>query len=121
MINKVWKVVGRDESYSDRELKKMIIDKKISEEDLVYSDEIKDPIKLTNGSEVTLTVSIGVAEYPEAADMALELCNCAEVVMVRVKENGKNNIGYYDSKVLEEFKEAVNFENKLNIKKKRLE
>ncbi len=74
---------------------------------------LKDPIKLTNGSEVTLTVSIGVAEYPEAADMALELCNCAEVVMVRVKENGKNNIGYYDSKVLEEFKEAVNFENKL--------
>ena len=46
MKNKVWKVMGRKETYSDRELKKMIKEKQLTLEDIVYTDEMKEPIKL---------------------------------------------------------------------------
>lgn len=63
----------------------------------------KKPYKLSSGSKLTLTVSIGVAEYPEAATTALELINCAEIVMVGAKANGKGRIQYFDGSILEEF------------------
>lgn len=74
---------------------------------------LRSPFKLTNGEDVSFSVSIGVAEYPEAGTGPLELCNGAEIVMLKVKEDGKNNIRYYDSELTEKFREEVAFENKL--------
>lgn len=71
------------------------------------------PILLTNGSDVTVTVSVGVAEFPEAGDNALLLINDAEIVMLKAKDAGKNTIKYFDASVLEEFHNRIQIENKL--------
>ena len=71
------------------------------------------PFRLSNGSEVTVTVSIGVAEFPECAVDALELINCAEIVMLKSKHTQKNGVQYYDAPIIQEFVEKVNIEQKL--------
>jgi len=71
------------------------------------------PFRLSNGSEVTITVSIGVAEFPECAVDALELINCAEIVMLKSKHTQKNGVQYYDAPIIQEFVEKVNIEQKL--------
>jgi len=68
---------------------------------------------LSNGQELNITVSIGVAEYPEAAQNALELINCAEIVMFKAKHSGKNSIQYFDAPILNEFIQNVTLENEL--------
>ncbi len=74
---------------------------------------LQTPFHLSNGSEVTVTVSIGVAEYPECASDALELINCAEIVMFKSKHVQKNGVQYYDSPIIQEFIERINIEQKL--------
>lgn len=68
---------------------------------------------LSTGQEMTLSVSIGIAEYPEAAQTALELINCSEIVMFKAKDKGKNSIQYFDAPILHEFLEGVNIETNL--------
>lgn len=76
-------------------------------------ERLQDPLCLSNGHEITVTVSIGVAEYPECALDALELINCAEIVMFKSKHTQKNGVQYYDAPIIQEFVERVNIENKL--------
>lgn len=83
-----------------------VIHKKIQE-------RIQKGFVLTNGLELHLTVSIGVAEYPEASKSALELINCAEIVMFKAKSAGKDSIQYFDAPILRDFLDTVAIENKL--------
>jgi len=71
------------------------------------------PIKLLSGKEVTLTVSIGVAEYPESTTNYMELINLAEIVMLKAKNKGKNNIQYYDKPIIDEFIGNIELEKKM--------
>lgn len=71
------------------------------------------PIKLTDMSDVSVSVSVGVAEYPEASDNPLSLINCAEIVMLKAKDEGKDNIKFFDSGILTNFLREVDIENKL--------
>lgn len=73
----------------------------------------RDAFLLSGGQELNITVSVGVAEYPEAASTALELLNCAEIVMFKGKTMGKNTIQYFDTPILHEFLQNVEIENKL--------
>lgn len=68
---------------------------------------------LSNGMDLRLTVSIGVAEYPEAAKSAIELINCAEIVMFKAKSNGRAMLQYFNAPILQDFLQTVNIENKL--------
>lgn len=68
---------------------------------------------LSGGQELKITLSVGVAEYPEAAQNALELINCAEIVMFKAKHSGKDMIQYFDAPILNEFLQNVTIENKL--------
>ncbi len=77
------------------------------------SSGLETPFKLSNGQEIALTVSVGVAEYPEAASNALELINCAEIVMFRAKKTGKGKIQNFDGSILEDFLQNVTIDNKL--------
>ncbi|MDE6602041.1 MAG: bifunctional diguanylate cyclase/phosphodiesterase [Lachnospiraceae bacterium] len=79
----------------------------------VIRERLKKPFKLTDGQEVTMTVSVGVSEYPEAALGTLELINCAEIVMFKAKSRGKDKIQYFDGAILEEFLQTVTIQNKL--------
>ena len=76
-------------------------------------ERVKKGFLLSNGQELNITVSIGVAEYPEAAQNALELINCAEIVMFKAKHSGKDAIQYFDAPILNEFLQSVTIENKL--------
>lgn len=74
---------------------------------------LKEPFVLSDGHSVELDVSFGVAEYPEASTNALELINCAEIVLFKGKSIGKNSIQYFDSCVLNDFINSVEIEKKL--------
>lgn len=83
-----------------------VIHKKIQE-------RVQKGFVLSNGLELHLTVSIGVAEYPEASKSVLELINCAEIVMFKAKSAGKDSIQYFDAMILRDFLDTVEIENKL--------
>ena len=74
---------------------------------------LRRPFYLSNGAEINVTVSIGVASYPEASKDAVELINCAEIVMFRGKSLGKNLIQYFDTPILDDFLNNVQMDNKL--------
>lgn len=76
-------------------------------------NRLKDPFRLSNGSDISITVSVGVAEYPEAAHSALELINYAELVVFRVKAAGRNGIQYFNAPILDDFLNSVELENRL--------
>ncbi|MBQ7776187.1 MAG: GGDEF domain-containing protein [Lachnospiraceae bacterium] len=84
--------------------------------DVIYErimEQIHKPFVLSNGMEVNITICVGVAEFPEAANAALELINCAEIVMFRGKELGKNSIQYFDTPILNDFLRNVQLDTKL--------
>lgn len=76
-------------------------------------DRVHKPFTLSTGEELVISVSVGVAEYPEAAKNTLELINCAEIVMFKAKKNGKDAIQYFDAPILQEFLQNVSIEHKL--------
>ena len=76
-------------------------------------ERISSPFLLSTGQEIGISVSVGVAEYPEAAKSPLELINCAEIVMFRAKGLGKNAIQYFNAPILNDFLQNVSIENKL--------
>lgn len=71
------------------------------------------PFKLSNGIELSITVCIGIAEYPEAATGVLEVINCAEVVMFHCKSKGKNTIMLFDVPIYNDFLYNVKLDSKL--------
>ncbi len=79
----------------------------------VIRERLKKPFKMTDGQEVTMTVSVGVSEYPEASSGTLELINCAEIVMFKAKSRGKDKIQYFDGTILEEFLQTASIQNML--------
>lgn len=76
-------------------------------------DKIAEGFLLSNGTRVHVTVSVGVAEYPEASESVLELINCAEIVMYKAKAAGKSQLQYFNAYMLQDFLHTVEIENKL--------
>ncbi len=84
--------------------------------DTIYrsiKEYLAKPMKLTDMTDASISVSVGVAEYPESSDDALSLINCAEIVMYKAKKQGKNNIKFFDTAILNNFLNEVAIENKL--------
>lgn len=79
----------------------------------VIRERLRQPFVLSGGQKISITLSIGVAEYPEAAGSTLELINCAEIVMFKAKNMGRNEVLYYSGAILDEFIKNVSIENKL--------
>ena len=76
-------------------------------------ERTKLPFRLSNGQDVDISVSVGVAEFPEAAQNTLELINCAEIVMFKAKKRGKDSMQYFDASILKDFLHNVAIETKL--------
>ena len=87
-----------------------------SVEEIVRSikQRIAQPIRLSNGIEITITISIGVAEYPEATMDAMELINLAEIMTFKAKHRGKGLIQYFDQPTIQEFRDNVEIEQKMD-------
>lgn len=79
----------------------------------LIKEKLSHPFHLLNEAEINITVSIGVAEYPEASSTALDLINCAEIVMFKAKHKGKNLVQYFDAPIIQEFIDNVKIERKL--------
>ncbi len=76
-------------------------------------ERLAKPFVLIGKKELEISVSIGVAEYPESAQNALDLINNAEIVMFKAKAAGKNAIQYFDAPIIDEFLHNILIENKL--------
>ena len=76
-------------------------------------DRLNWPFYMSNQQEIIISVSIGVAEYPEASTSTLELINCAEIVMFKAKTLGTNTVQYFDAPILHEYLQNISIENKL--------
>lgn len=76
-------------------------------------ERMQQGFAISTGQELFLSVSIGVAEYPEAAQGAIELINCAEIVMYKAKDRGKAGLQYFDAPILQEFLKNADIDNKL--------
>lgn len=76
-------------------------------------ERVRNSFLLSDRNELTVSVSCGVAEYPEASQNAVELINNAEIVMFRAKSNGKGNIQYFNHEILETFMQNAIIEHKL--------
>lgn len=76
-------------------------------------ERMEESFELKSGQRLLLSVGIGIAEYPEAAGTALELINCAEIVMERAKKSGRNTVQYFDTIILDELARNLRIENEL--------
>lgn len=79
----------------------------------VIRERTKEVFHISTGQDISITVSVGVSEYPEASTSALELINCAELVVYKCKKQGRNLLQYFDAPILENFLSSVELENKL--------
>lgn len=75
---------------------------------------LESPFKMSSGHEVSVSVSFSIAEYPDHAESALDLINCADIAMFKIKSMGNNQVVYFDARMLDEFLNNVDMENKLN-------
>ncbi len=75
-------------------------------------ERLLQPFKLTT-EQVTITVGVGVSEFPEAASGALELIERAEIVMFKAKTSGQNSIRYFDAPIIHNFLQNAMIEQKL--------
>lgn len=76
-------------------------------------EDLKKPFQLTNKKEVSFTISAGVASYPEAGRTAFELVKNAEIVLFKAKDNGKDNIKYFELDMINSFIKSVSTEQRL--------
>jgi len=68
---------------------------------------------LLEGKEMTISVSIGIASYPESATDPIQLLKSADVAMYRSKEAGKNQAQFYSKTLHEEVYKRVEIEREL--------
>lgn len=74
---------------------------------------LRTPFKLTNGKDVSFTVSGGVTCFPDAGKTALELIRNTEIVLYKAKDKGKNNLEYFRYDMLNTFIKNVSMEQKI--------
>lgn len=73
----------------------------------------KEPFRISTGQNITVTVCVGVAEYPEASSSVLELINFAEIAVFKSKLIGANTMQYFTAADQEHFVKAIELEDKL--------
>lgn len=76
--------------------------------------KLDNPFKVSNGQDVSFTVSMSAALFPDAADSAIDLISCADIVMYKCKSLGKGQFKYFDTNILNEFLSNVELEQQLN-------
>ncbi|MBP5281399.1 MAG: bifunctional diguanylate cyclase/phosphodiesterase [Lachnospiraceae bacterium] len=77
------------------------------------TQRLSEPFLLSGNQSVSITVTIGVAEYPDAASQALDLINCAEIVVLKGKAVGRDSYVRFDQPILKEFMRNLELESKL--------
>ncbi len=84
--------------------------------DYIYKQirrRLRDPFQISTGQSLFVRVCVGVAEYPEASTSALELLNCAEIVLFKSKIAGEKTIQFFTPADQQNFVQSVELEDKL--------
>lgn len=79
----------------------------------LVSERMREPISVYGHEPMQLHFSVGVAEYPEAGDSALDLIQNAQIVRKTAESAGSNTIRFYDYKLVNSFKEKLELEKQL--------
>jgi EAL domain-containing protein (putative c-di-GMP-specific phosphodiesterase class I) len=66
-----------------------------------------------DGAELHVSASIGIAVYPSDGEKIDDLIRHADMAMYKVKSDGKNGYGFYDSTMLDAARDKVKMENDL--------
>ncbi len=84
--------------------------------DVIYrkiQERLRHTFVLTNKTEIMISVSCGVAEYPDAGRTALEVIKNGEIVLYKAKERCKGGISYFELDILNSFLKSVSLEKQL--------
>ncbi len=73
---------------------------------------VKTPLTLA-GNEVSVSVSIGIAQYPACGSTAGDLVRCGDLAMFRAKKNGRNNFQFFTLDMEKKANERFNYKNDL--------
>ncbi|MBT9099514.1 EAL domain-containing protein [Methylovulum psychrotolerans] len=68
---------------------------------------------VVGGHRLTLTVSIGIAQFPEDGDTFEQLAQSADAALFRAKQNGRNNFQFFTRQMHEQAQETLQIENEL--------
>ncbi|MBQ3546077.1 MAG: GGDEF domain-containing protein [Lachnospiraceae bacterium] len=82
---------------------------------------LEKPITLTNGREVYISISVGIAKYCDEMQNATDMIRCADIAMFNVKQNGKNNVLIYENCMMNKFVKNVQLEHELKSAVENLE
>lgn len=90
-----------------------------SEQDMIniaekLNNTIKEPIKIDN-QVFFMTLSIGIAIYPEHGKEAADLIKNADAAMYVVKENGRNSCLLYQKEMTDKVSQKLNTQNQLKV------
>jgi diguanylate cyclase (GGDEF)-like protein len=70
---------------------------------LTVFEKLKYPFHLSNGSDIPIAACVGIVEYPEEANTALELLKYAEIALFKAQEHEKNSFMYFNKTILNSF------------------
>lgn len=77
-----------------------------------FLDAISRPYML-QGQEVTITASIGIAQYPEDGNDCETLCKKADTAMYHIKEHGRNGFQFFADEMNRRISKRVKIESQL--------
>lgn len=108
--------VGR---FNNDEFAIALFDAKSEDEaEKLYNDivkKIEKPIRISDGSDVYISMSVGIAKYPIGGKTAADLIRCADIAMYNVKQHGKNGMLVFEEYMLKKFVKNVKLEQELKI------
>lgn len=77
------------------------------------SERLRKPFVLSNKQEINISVTVGVAEYPDAGTTSLEVIKNTEIVLYKAKDKEKGSIMYFDPVIIDKFIKNISLEKKL--------
>ena len=77
-------------------------------------DRLRKPFVLSNRAEVYITVTAGIAEYPDAGKTSFEVMKNAEIILYEAKEKGNNSVLYFDPNIIIDANRNATIESELS-------
>lgn len=81
-----------------------------------YANNLKNVVReriILDNMENSMTVTMGIVQYPTHGDNIDELLIKADIAMYSAKKSGKNRYLFFDEKMKERFNDKINIENAL--------
>lgn len=76
--------------------------------------QLQKPIELRRGMNSLITVSIGIAQYPNSGTTAADVISHADIALHYVKDNGKNAIAFYEETMEQKLQARIDMGKNIN-------